>query len=56
MATKSIFQSININETKQGKALIIALESASRKKTKNVQLSRPYKDIQGAQLRSILNR
>lgn len=56
MATKSILKSVDIKEKKLGKSLVIALENAAGKRSKDVQLSRTYEDIHGEKLRSILKK
>lgn len=56
MATKSILKNVDIKDKKLGKALVIALENASNKHSKDVQLSRTYEDIRGDKLRSILKK
>ena len=47
MATKSILKNVNIKNPKLGKSLVVALENASGKKSKDVTLSRTYSDIRG---------
>lgn len=56
MATKSILKNVDIKDKKLGKSLIMALESAAGKHTKEVQLSRTYEDVKGEKLRSIFNK
>lgn len=56
MATKSILKNIDIKDRKLGKSLVIALENASKKCAKDVQLSRTYEDVKGDKLRSILGK
>ena len=56
MATKSILKNVDIKDKKLGKALVIALENAADKRSKDVQLSRTYEDIRGEKLRSILKK
>lgn len=53
MATKSILKNIDIHEKKQGKSLVIALEHASRRKAKEVTLSRSYTEVHGEQIKEI---
>lgn len=56
MATKSFLKNVDIKDKKLGKALVIALENAADKHSKEVQLSRTYEDIRGEKLRSILKK
>lgn len=56
MATKSILKNIDIKDKKLGKSLVIALENASGKHSKDVQLSRTYEDVRGEKLRSIFKK
>lgn len=56
MATKSILKSVDIKDKKLSKSLVVALENASGKRSKNVQLSRTYEDVRGEKLRSIFNK
>lgn len=56
MATKSILKSVDIKDKKLSKSLVVALENASGKRSKNVQLSRTYEDVRGEKLRSIINK
>ena len=56
MATKSILKHVDIKDRKLGKSLVIALENASQKRAKDVQLSRTYEDVRGDKLRSILGK
>lgn len=56
MATKSILKNVEIKDKKQGKALVIALESAAGKKSKDVQLRQAYEDVSGEKLRRLLGR
>lgn len=56
MATKSILKNVDIKDRKLGKSLVIALENASQKRAKNIQLSRTYEDVKGDRLRSILGK
>ena len=53
MATKSILKNVDIKEKKLGKSLVVALESAAGKKSKNVTLSRTYNDVRGDKIREI---
>ena len=53
MATKSILKNIDIKNQKLGKSLIIALEKASGKTSKNVELSRMYSDIRGDDIKKV---
>lgn len=56
MATKSILKNVDIKDKKLGKSLVIALENAAGKKSKEVQLSRTYEDVRGEKLRSFFNK
>lgn len=56
MATKSILKNVDIRDPKLGKALVVALESASGKKAKDVTLSRTYSDIRGEKLKEIFSK
>lgn len=56
MATKSILKSVDIKDKKLGKSLVIALENAAGKHSRDVQLSRTYEDVRGDKLRSILKK
>lgn len=56
MATKSILKNVDIKDRKLGKSLVIALENASQKRAKDVQLSRTYEDVKGDKLRGILGK
>ncbi len=56
MATKSILKNVDIKDKKLGKALILALENAAEKESKEVELSRTYEDAKGEKLRSIFNK
>lgn len=53
MATKSIMKNIDIHDKKLGKNLIVALENASGKQGKEVQLSRTYSEAKGEQIKKI---
>lgn len=56
MATKSILKNVDIKDPKLGKSLVVALESASGKKAKNVILSRTYSDVHGEKLKEIFGK
>ena len=56
MATKSILKTVDIKNPKLGKSLIVALENASGKRAKDVQLSRTYEDVRGDKLRRVLGK
>ena len=56
MATKSILKNVDIKDKKFGKALVVALESAAGKHSKDVQLSRTYEDVKGDKLRRVFNK
>jgi len=51
-----MLKNVDIKDKKLGKSLVIALENASKKKAKNVQLSRTYEDVRDDKLRRILNK
>lgn len=53
MATKSILKNVDIKEKKLGKSLIVALENAAGKKSKNITLSRTYSDVRGDKIKEI---
>jgi hypothetical protein len=53
MATKSILKNVDIKEKKLGKSLVVALENAAGKRSKNVTLSRTYSDIRGDKIKEI---
>ncbi|MCR5835917.1 MAG: hypothetical protein K6G88_05390 [Lachnospiraceae bacterium] len=53
MATRSITKNIDIRDKKLGKNLIVALEHASGKKSKDVQLTRTCVDISGEQIKKL---
>lgn len=53
MATKSIMKNIDIRDKNLGKNLITALENASGKHGKNVQISRSYSEAKGEQIKKI---
>lgn len=53
MATKSILKNVDINEKKLGKSLIVALENASNKRSKQVTISRTYSDVRGEKIKEI---
>ena len=53
MATKSILKNVDIKDKKLGKSLIIALESAAGKHSKDVTLSRRYDDVRGEKIKKI---
>ena len=56
MATKSILKNVNIKNPKLGKSLVVALENASGKKSKDVTLSRTYSDIRGEKIKEIFGK
>lgn len=53
MATKSILKNIDIKQKNLGRSLVVALENASGKTSKDVKLSRTYKDIRGDKIKEI---
>lgn len=53
MATKSFLKNVDIKEKKLGKALVVALENASEKHSKNITLSRTYSDIHGNKIKEL---
>ncbi len=56
MATKSILKNVDIKDKKLGKQLVIALENASSKQSKQVTLSRTYQDIRGEKIKEVLSK
>lgn len=56
MATKSILKNVDIKQKKLGKSLIVALENASGKTSKNVSLSRTYSDVRGEKIQEIFGK
>ena len=54
MATKSILKNVDIKDKKLVKSLIIALENAAGKQSKEVTLSRRYDDVRGEKIKEIL--
>ena len=53
MATTSILSNVVITESESAKQLISALEIAEKKKSKNVILSRPYRDVHDAEIKKL---
>ncbi len=53
MSTRSILKNVDIRKKKMGTAFVSALENASSKKSKDIPLSRTYKDVKGDAIRSI---
>lgn len=53
MATKSILKNVDIKDKKLSKSLIVALESAKGKHSKEVTLSRTYSDVRGDKILEI---
>lgn len=56
MATKSILKNVDIKDKNLGKSLVVALENAAGKHTKEITLSKAYEDVRGDKLRSILKK
>lgn len=56
MATKSILKNVNVTDAENGKALVIALETACGKPSKEVVLNRTYSDVRGEKIKEILGR
>lgn len=56
MATKSILKNVDIKDKKLGKSLVVALENAAGKRSKEVQLSRTYEDVRGEKLRKLFQK
>lgn len=56
MATKSIFKNIHIKDQKLGESLVVALENATKKESKDVTLSRSYSDIHGEKIKEIFGK
>lgn len=55
METETIFKNIEIKSKKECKALIRAMEAAMKKPSKEVHLSKPYKELTGEELRKFLS-
>lgn len=55
MATKSMLKNIDIKDSSLGKSLVVALEHASDKSSKEVRLSRGYSDYNGDDIRKVLS-
>lgn len=53
MATKSITKNIDIRDKALGKSLVVALENAKGKKSKEVVYSKTYREIHGDEIRKI---
>ena len=56
MATGSYLNNIYISNEKSCRFLILALEHARVKPTKNVSFKRDYKEIRGPEIRNILKK
>lgn len=56
MATKSILKNVDIKEKKLGKSLVVALENAAGKHSKNVTMSRTYSDVRGEKIKEIFGK
>lgn len=54
MATKSILKNIDIKDKKLGKSLLSALENASGKSSKEVEMTRTYTDVHGEKIKDVL--
>ena len=54
MATKSFLHNINIKDCDQARKLVVALESATHDKGKEVVLSRPIVDLRGEQAKEFI--
>jgi len=53
MATKSILKNINIKTRKDCHAFVFALENAKNKKSINIQLSKPCREVRGEGIKKI---
>lgn len=53
MATKSIMKNVDIRDKKLCRAFVDALENAEGKKSKEVVLSRTFKEISGDKIKKI---
>lgn len=53
MATKSILKNVDIKDKKMGSAIVSALENASNKKSKEVVLSRGFREVRGIKIKHI---
>lgn len=56
MATKSILKNVDVKDQRMGKSLVVALEQASNKRSKNVVISRTYSDIKGDKINEIFGK
>lgn len=55
MATKSMLKNVDIKDASLGKSLVIALEHASDKSSKEVRLSKGYRDYNGDEIGKVLS-
>ncbi|MDO4446054.1 MAG: hypothetical protein Q4C97_11035 [Bacillota bacterium] len=53
MATKSMLKNVDIKDKKLGKSLVVALEHACGKSSKQVDLSRTYSEVHGENIKKI---
>lgn len=53
MATKSIYKNVTVTDKSFGRALISALESAEKKKTKKVDIKKPFSEATKEQIKEI---
>lgn len=54
MATKSILKNVDIKDKTLGKSLLSALENASGKSSKEVEMTRTYTDVHGEKIKDVL--
>lgn len=54
MATKSILKNVDIKDRTLGKSLLSALENASGKSSKEVEMTRTYTDVHGEKIKDVL--
>lgn len=53
MATRSIYNNVNIKDKSLSRALVSALESAQKKKSKNVVLQKQCIELKGEKIKDI---
>ena len=56
MATKSILKNVDVKDQRMGKSLVVALEQAKNKRSKNVVISRTYSDVKGDKIDEIFGK
>lgn len=55
MATKSILKNIDIKDTKFGKQFADAMEKAISTPGKDVQYTRPYREVKGEEIKKLFD-